>query len=297
MTHAVTPAAEGPALYPATGLSVVAIEGPDATSFLDAQSTVGLAGIGDGVTLGALADAQGRVLLVFRAWRHDDGWRLLVPAGEAEWLHGYLSRFVFRARVTIVIEKAWRILGIAGSNAPGALEHAGIAVPAAGHSTVNDSFATLGLAHARWLLCGEAERMNARTAPLSERCSAEGEDAWRRLRLAAREPEIREPTRARFLPQMLGLVELGAVGFDKGCYPGQEVIARTQHRGRVKRRMALFDWAEPPPPAGATVEVDRRAVEALDGTPSSGGRYWLQAVVPWPTDGELARRLVKPGSA
>lgn len=282
----------GAAAYPETGLAVVSITGADSTSFLDAQCSVRLAGIRDGVGFGAFADAKGRVLLVFRAWRHGDGWRLLVPLAEAGWLHDYLLRFVFRARVDIAVEADWRILGIAGASARSELEHAGVSVPADGHVTTRNGFATLSLDHERWLLCGKPEQTGAPIDTLCARLPAGDENAWRLLRLAAGEPEIRAATRARFLPQMLGLVELGAVSFDKGCYPGQEVITRARNLGTVKRHLGLLEWRATLPPVGTAVRIDGQTVETLDGVSLSAKRCWLQAVVPRSARGELARHLM-----
>jgi folate-binding protein YgfZ len=62
---------------------------------------------------------------------------------------------------------------------------------------------------------------------------------------------VTEATSEAFLPQMLDLERLGAVDFDKGCYLGQEVVARAQHRGEVKRRLQRLDWTGTAPPAGA----------------------------------------------
>lgn len=294
MSLSATPADTGAVFYPETGLAVVGLTGADATDFLDSQSTIRPSDTGDRVGFGAFADARGRVLLLFRCRRHGLDWQLLIPASEAEWLPAYLSRFVFHARVGIAVERTERVIGIAGPGAPVELECVGISAPAAGRVAVGAGLATLGLADARWLLCGEADRIDALAATLRARLPAGAETAWRVLRLAAGEPEIRAATRGRFLPQMLGLVELGAIDFDKGCYPGQEVIARAQHRGHVKRRMGLFAWSAPLPPAGTSIRIEGQTVEALEGVSLPDERRWLQAVAAWPLNGELAGRLVPP---
>ncbi len=77
---------------------------------------------------------------------------------------------------------------------------------------------------------------------------------WQGRRLDAGLPLVSAPTSESFLPQMLDLDRLGAISFDKGCYLGQEIVARAQHRGKVKRRLVRLNWAGPEsPPAGAEV--------------------------------------------
>jgi folate-binding protein YgfZ len=74
-------------------------------------------------------------------------------------------------------------------------------------------------------------------------------ERWHARRLDAGWPLISTPTSESFLPQMLDLDRLGAISLDKGCYLGQEIVARAQHRGKVKRRLARLDWSGPEPPA------------------------------------------------
>ena len=84
------------------------------------------------------------------------------------------------------------------------------------------------------------------------------------------------PVSERFLPQMLALERSGAVDFDKGCYLGQEVVARAQHRGRVKRELATLTWKGEPPAAGTefhtTDSLTSGVVIQADGTTAAGGR-------------------------
>ncbi|MDZ7748958.1 MAG: hypothetical protein U5K43_09010 [Halofilum sp. (in: g-proteobacteria)] len=76
---------------------------------------------------------------------------------------------------------------------------------------------------------------------------------WRLLEIEAGIPRVYDATAGQFVAQMLNLDRLGAIDFHKGCYPGQEVIARTHYLGRIKRRMYVLrvDDATPPPPGSA----------------------------------------------
>ena len=83
---------------------------------------------------------------------------------------------------------------------------------------------------------------------------------WDRLLIERREVWLQAETSGKFLPQMIGLDELGAVNFSKGCYLGQEVVARAQHRGQVKRRLTVLDWSGAPPAPGTAIEAAGREV-------------------------------------
>src|SRR5262249_26547882 len=88
---------------------------------------------------------------------------------------------------------------------------------------------------ARWLLVGNSAPPAALAA-----CPAVDPQVWQRLAIAAGEPQVYAATSEEFVAQMLNLDVLGAIAFDKGCYTGQEVIARAHYRGRVKRRLQRF---------------------------------------------------------
>jgi folate-binding protein YgfZ len=104
----------------------------------------------------------------------------------------------------------------------------------------------------------------------------------RRAEIAAGIPEIYPETREQFIPQMLNLDRLGAIDFQKGCYPGQEIVARTQYRGQLKRRMFRFagDAPEPPPPGARLVADGDVTGTVVDAICNQTGRMQLLAVIP-----------------
>lgn len=95
-------------------------------------------------------------------------------------------------------------------------------------------------------------------------------------------PEIYPATYELFLPQMLNLDQLGAIDFKKGCYPGQEIVARTQHLGQIKRRMFLADSAGNPEPGTAVISAttDEKSGTVVRVAHEPGGRCQLLAVLP-----------------
>ncbi len=280
------------------GLAVLCIAGEDATSFLNAQCTAALADESDGaVRMAALADAKGRVLLIFHAWRSKDAWRLAVPAGETEWLCDYLARFIFRSRVRIAATPEKRLFGVTGPEAVAALTAVGLPAPEAGNYVRAGPLEVIGLTGDRALVIGEGTALADAAHALAAHATPGDAAAWRRTRLMADEVEIRAETRARFLPQMLGLVERGAVSFRKGCYPGQEVIARTQNLGRVKRALALLRL-DAPLEAGSTQEVEGTRIEVLDSVTLNIDGALVQTVAPSPLpDALLASRELQSGRA
>jgi len=91
------------------------------------------------------------------------------------------------------------------------------------------------------------------------------EDAWYASLAEDGIPLVSAPVSEKFLPQMLDLERLGAVDFEKGCYLGQEVVARAQHRGQVKRRLTRLVWqgAAPPPPGSEVTDADGKALGTI----------------------------------
>lgn len=266
------------------GLALLALEGPDTTAYLEAQSMTALAALeADAVRLCAFADARGRVLSTAYAWRCPGGWRLAVPHDEAEWIRGHLLRFRFRARLEIVVANL-ALAGLLGARAPSALP----AWPAPGRIYDGAGLEIVALHGERRLIAGAPAALERLLAPLRAEVAP---DAWTRARLYAGEPEIRAGTRGAFLPQTLGLDTLGALSLRKGCFPGQEIIARAQNRGRIKRRMELLRGDGDAPP-GAALELDGVRVTLLDRARLPHGPGLIQVIAPAPLPAALAARRV-----
>jgi folate-binding protein YgfZ len=135
----------------------------------------------------------------------------------------------------------------------------------------------LGLAPARWLILSPVEE----SLPLSG-CAAGERDAWRLLDIADGVAQVYAATAEEFVAQMLNLDALGGIAFDKGCYTGQEVIARAHYRGRVKRRMQRFfsRGALKLAPGESGQLADRRTFKVVDAVQLANGRCEFLAVAP-----------------
>jgi folate-binding protein YgfZ len=279
--------------------AVVELAGPDAATFLHAQCTADISGmsIADWRP-GGICTPKGRLISLFDAWRDGDAIRLLLPAELAEPTVSHLRRFVLRSKVRIESADAfakpstntsantaattsattsahspadagaaWGALGIFGQGAAAMLQSAGFAVPGRPWTCVPlEAGARLALlpsgaaSGARFLLVAPRNAIGSLHARLP-RARAVGSGYWTWSGIDAAVPVLSLATRELFLPQSLHLEVLGGVSFRKGCYPGQEIVARSQYLGRLRRRMALAHCEAAP--AGSDVYHDSEPREAV----------------------------------
>jgi tRNA-modifying protein YgfZ len=199
-----------------------------------------------------------------------------------------LSKFILRAKVKLADESAqWNISGLlteaSGADPQGTPAGACADFPAA-LPAAQDAAAQLAAAiavcvarqPARWLLLRPASQ-----PPFT--IAAAAPEEWQRRAIAAGEPQVYRATSEEFVAQMLNLDALGAIAFDKGCYTGQEIIARAHYRGRVKRRMQRFvtpPKQQPLKPGDAGELTDGRAFRAVDAVMLADGRCEFLAVAP-----------------
>jgi len=182
------------------------------------------------------------------------------------------------------VSQMWRICGLlrAGDSsvrADATLEtDNGAALPTTENQTARTatrSVVRLAGEPARWLLVGP---MSGPESP--DAAPAADPLLWRRLAVAAGEPQVYAATSEEFIAQMLNLDCLGAIAFEKGCYTGQEVIARAHYRGRVKRRMQRFVTRslQQLRPADAGTLSDGRTFKVVDAAQLADGRCEFLAV-------------------
>jgi len=198
---------------------ILAVTGADARAFLHAQLTNDIANLPpERAALAGWCTAKGRLLASFLVIPSKDGFLLQLARDLAPAVAKRLSMFVLRAKVRIVDESdAWAQYGIWGAH----LDVAGVAW--------RGDVVTVRVEENRYLQIGPAERL-----VLSP---TQSEEAWTLEEIRAGRPLISAATQDQFVPQMVNFEALGAVNFQKGCYPGQEIVARAQYRGEVKRRL------------------------------------------------------------
>ena len=247
-------------------LGVLQVSGEDAVAFLQGQLSVDVQGLRPREsTFGAYCTPKGRMLASFLLWRDETGFLAALSRDLAAATQKQLSKFVLRSKVKVL--DASDSIVLAGATGPQS-ERALSASPGA----------PLRLSDGRLL-----HALSAAAAPGILR-GIELADAahWRWLDIRAGLPWITAATRDQLIPQMANLDLVGGVSFDKGCYTGQEIVARTQHLGAVKRRMFLANVAAPALPGDALYGDDLGAQASgtvINAEPSPEGGYDLLAAV------------------
>jgi folate-binding protein YgfZ len=222
-----------------THLGLMRARGTDAAKFLQGQLTNDVASLeARQARLAGFCSAKGRLQASFIVWQAaPDEFLLLCSASVLPAVMKRLPMFVLRAQCKLSDASAeLRLIGAVGPSARHWIDDAGVwEARAAASGTVLRLPDVHGLK--RCLLVGAPGA--ADSAP------AIALDAWRWLEVQSGLPTIEAATADQFVPQMLNFELIGGVDFQKGCYPGQEIVARSQYRGTLKRRMFLFDCDEP----------------------------------------------------
>ena len=220
-----------------TSLALLRFSGPDAIAFLQGQVSNDTHRLADGIPLlSAYSSAQGRVLAVLHLLPHSSGVLAILPRELALPTLERLRKFVLRAKVKI--EDLSDRYSVAGAHDAAALELENLAVGGAAYAERGE------IAVAR--VADAAHSATPRywvVRPRANGAVGGGADdsadlAWRLADIRAGMPQVYAATSEQFVAQMLNLDLLDAISFSKGCYTGQEIIARTQHLGRIKRRLS-----------------------------------------------------------
>jgi tRNA-modifying protein YgfZ len=279
-------------------LGVLRASGADVVTFLQGQLSNDIERLApERSLLAGYHNAQGRAIALLRLVQAAPGEVLAVlPRELAAAVASRLAKFILRAKVKVADESAaWQIAGIIApaESASPATPSAGALPPSLhGVARFGGSIAVrVGAEPGRWLLLspvGAPSQPHTPAAP-SEFPPAPPE-VWHRLSVAAGEPQVYAATSEQFVAQMLNLDVLGAIAFDKGCYTGQEIIARSHYRGRVKRRMQRFLTDAPTvlEPGASGVFADGRSFRVVRSAAHSDGRCEFLAVTASATAAESA---------
>ena len=224
---------------------LLTVTGADARAFLHAQLTNDIEKLGaDRAVLAGWCTAKGRLLATMLVIPSPEGFLLQLAKDLAPAVAKRLSMYILRSKVKITDEsEAWAQYGV---------------WQAAPSVTWDGGTVSVPISDFRSLRIGKGLALNATRA----------EEDWTLEDIRAGRPWISAATQDQFVPQMVNLETIGGVDFQKGCYPGQEIVARAQYRGEVKRRMVRVQA-----PAGTElrpgqdfnggVVVDSAAGEAL----------------------------------
>jgi tRNA-modifying protein YgfZ len=274
-----------PAVCALEDLGVLSVRGPDARKFLQGQLSNDITRLSPTVLLRAgLHTPQGRTLAVLGLLAAgveatgEEQLLAVLPRELLELVSTTLRRYVLRAKVAISdASDAWRLYGLDTSGADTLTPE----------RPTPDTGARSGL---------EVQYEGARRLRLQASAAAAPggptlpRAAWRLRDLAAGLPQLYLPTAGQFVAQMLNLDCIGAISFSKGCYTGQEVIARAHYRGRVKRRMQRFFSPAPLQLAAGDAArlADGRSVRIIEAQARAEGGVEFLAVTALAADGVSA---------
>jgi tRNA-modifying protein YgfZ len=238
------------AFMPLPQFGVIDTAGDDAASFLHAQLTNDTQHL-DAATarLAGYCSPKGRLLASFLVWCNGgESIRMLVSKDVQAAVQKRLSMFVLRAKAKLSDAGADTLaIGLAG-DVRGALSGVFDAIPDGVHVKVDGPAGSLvrvpdAAGRLRYIWVGPKAEVEARLPVLEAKLACVSPAVWDWLDIRAGEPRITQRVTEQFVPQMINFDVLGGVNFRKGCYPGQEVVARSQYRGTIKRRMSLANVA------------------------------------------------------
>ncbi|MFM8516586.1 MAG: YgfZ/GcvT domain-containing protein [Nevskiaceae bacterium] len=281
---------------------VLAVRGADARKFLNGQLSQQLLTLGPTeTTLAGLHNPQGRTIALLRVIADGpEDLLCLLPRSLLEGVLALLRKYLLRSKVVLSDETPlWRVQG-RWPSASAAAETAGP------EFATTEAAPPLSWPHTRdgrWmrLVRGDAPPADDVVAGRGPaRVAAREADiaAWHRADIAAGLPRIHPATQGEFVAQMLNLDVLEGISFNKGCYTGQEVIARAHFRGRVKRRLQRFAAPVTMLDPGARITLaDGREAVVVDSAAAHEGHVEFLAVTRYPTavsDESIAQNAAAP---
>ena len=246
---------------------MIRVHGADTITFLQGQLSNDLTRLGaQRALLAGYHNPQGRTIALVRLlWLGEQGVIAVLPRELAPIVAARLAKFVLRAKVKITDEStAWRAFGVIGA------------------ATAADALTAMSVsATTPHALVGERRWLIASPAGSAAGAVANGDPReWHRLDIESGLGQVFAATSEEFVAQMLNLDVLDAISFEKGCYTGQEVIARAHYRGRVKRRLQRFLTRAPQTlaPGDTGRLADGRAFKVVDAVQRDDGRCEFLAV-------------------
>lgn len=282
-------------------LGLIAVNGEDAQSFLQNLTINQVMEVSPQRSqLSAICTPKGRVIANFRLFMRNSTYYLQLPANMVEMTLKRLRMYVLRSQVTLTdASDSLLRIGCSGANMASELAlHIGQAPAEVDEVVQYQGLSVIRMrgAQPRFEIIGELEDMKRLWQHLNVRAAPAGLDAWRLLNIQAGIPTIYPQTSEAFVPQMLNLQAIGSLSFTKGCYPGQEIVARAQYLGKVKRHMHLCQVdSDTAPQPGDEIFCHGEAVgKVVDGHTSPIGGSELLAVI---QGEEIAGMELRLGSA
>lgn len=239
---------------------------------------------GDGLRRAAFCTPKGRMLADFLVWREGDDYLLQTSADLLPGMLKKLSMYVLRSKVKLSdASTEHAMIGLAGPEGSSILQKLGVAPPLVMGRTDYCGGSVLTLDEQRHMLVVPQADADSVWQQLSVHAQPVGTAAWRWLEIKAGVPRISLATQEEFVPQMVNLDKVEGISFKKGCYPGQEIVARTHYLGKVKRRMFHAHVDGPEHSGGTSVFSPETADQAcgmvVNSAPSPMGGWELLVVI------------------
>ncbi|TJY63084.1 folate-binding protein YgfZ [Sinimarinibacterium sp. CAU 1509] len=247
---------------PLDELTLLRASGADAREFLQGQLSSDLRKLSpQAAQISSYNSPKGRMLAVLHLIQDEESVLIELHASIASAVIGRLRMFVLRSRVTLDEPgPALRSIGLIGPDAASALAALGLSTPDAAMACSRNGDGLCALrrhgATPRYSVVGPGAAVEAAAQTLSRSCTLNLDapfEVWRRAQIEAGEPVVVTATSDHFVPQMANLDQLGGIAFDKGCYTGQEIVARLHYLGNLKRRLFVCDLDGAAPQAGDDV--------------------------------------------
>ncbi|TKI03790.1 tRNA-modifying protein YgfZ [Martelella alba] len=269
--------------------ALVGVTGPDTLKYLQGQLTTDVAAMaGDGHILGGHCDAKGKMWSNLRIFHRGGGMAYIERRSIRDAQIGELKKYAVFSKVVIAADDDAVLLGVAGTQAREALGGLFAALPDTRHGVIQEGETTLlhfSLPTERFLLVTSRTAASALAEKLNGRAHLNDSRQWLALNIEAGLPVIDSVNSGQFIPQAVNLQALGGISFDKGCYAGQEMVARAKYRGANKRALYwLAGKAGQVPAAGGDLELRlgdnwRRTGTILAACRLDNGELWVQAVL------------------
>lgn len=283
-------AIDGDVIVDLSHYALLRITGADSATFMQGQFTNDVRQItATHSTLGSACSAKGRVMALFRQFRDTEDYYLRLPSALLSPTLERLRKYVLMSKVTLSDAGAeLGRFGVSGPRVVAALAREAGGLPQHPDEVMHSNGLILVRVpgrHPRVEVYGAPEALTPLWQTLRQDARPAGADAWRLLDIRAGLPQVYPDTVEAYVPQMLNLQLVDGVSFRKGCYTGQEVVARMQYLGKLKRRMYLAhtDGTDRPQPGDelfcSSSESGQGAGKVVDACPAPGGGHDLLVVV------------------
>ncbi|MFI4923452.1 MAG: YgfZ/GcvT domain-containing protein [Burkholderiales bacterium] len=286
-------AREGTVLCDLGQFGTLRVSGEEAQSFLQNLLSSDIREVSNTrAQLSSFSTAKGRMLASMLIWRQSDDYLLQLPRALCESIRKKLSMYVLRSKVKISDASDEIVtLGLSGNDAQEILRARFSELPRANLGRINtEQGSAIKIGDTRWQINTSSQNATKFWKEMSNKARPVGSTCWDWLNIRSGIPIILPQTQEQFVAQMVNLELIGGVNFKKGCYPGQEIVARMQYLGKAKRRMYLahLDCQGHPDSSDAPQAGDELFSAEMEGqssgmivnaAPAPGGGYDMLASV------------------